>query len=650
MKLHHGTAEVVAIRRAHGQFLSDGRIPGGIVPEFVERSWQRSAAFGVASDRIRDVGRVDQAGLRIVADQYAHLISLATPVMDNLHHQLAGSGSVVLLCNHEGFILRSIGDPEFLPKAQRVALEPGVSWAENQKGTNAICAAIIERRPVVIYAGHHYIRQNQFLACSAAPVLDPFGRVVGVLDITCDYRSHERHTLALVRMSVNVIERAIFRHRFSGDLLFNAHPEPSYLGSPFDVQLAFSPHGEFLAATPATCSRLGLEPGMFHGRFDELFDAPLERVLDELQSASTSRLRLRLRHGGEPVFLQLALAPDAAHGFADAVPGRSSRSRPVSAGAPREALKLEGLGATDPALLLAIDRARRTLGRSIPMLIEGETGTGKEWFALAIHNSGPHAAGEFVSLNCAALQEDALAAALFGIDGVMDPKDAGAPGRIRRAHGGTLFLDEIGEMPMALQARLLGLVETCVGAPQGASVPAGDISVVCATRHRLSDLVRAGEFREDLYYRLNGLTVVVPPLRNRTDIVALAQLLAEEERAGSRHAGLSAEVLEIFAHHPWPGNVRQMRSVIRAASAMVNDGEEVGPRHLPMDFLAQMNRNAESASEARGMAGSLETIELQAIQETLRVNSGNVSAAARQLGVSRTTLYRKLRQPDASPR
>src|SRR6185295_15728183 len=327
------------------------------------------AAYGVAYDRIREIGRVDETDLRIFVSQHGSLINLATPVMQHLHHQLTGSGSVVLLCSGEGFILHSMGDPDFLPKAQHIALKPGVSWAENQKGTNAIGTAVVERRPIVVYAGHHYVRTNHFLACSAAPVLDPFGGVAGVLDITCDYRYHQRHTLALVQMSVRVIERQMFQHRFNADVVFNVHPEHSYLGSPFDVQVAFSPDGEFLAATPATCSQLDLQPGGFHGRFDELFDASFEKVLDKLQCAATSIIQLRLRHAGMPVYLQLA------HGAfpRQSIPGASlepssEKQKPANESA-RMALTLESLDASDPALLATIEKARRTLGRDIPILI-----------------------------------------------------------------------------------------------------------------------------------------------------------------------------------------------------------------------------------------------------------------------------------------
>jgi transcriptional regulator of acetoin/glycerol metabolism len=290
-----------------------------------------------------------------------------------------------------------------------------------------------------------------------------------------------------------------------------------------------------------------------------------------------------------------------------------------------------------------LDKARLTLGRDIPIVLEGETGTGKEWLARAMHNSGPRASREFVAINVAAIPEALLAAELFGFEDadITGIKRNARPGLIQRAHGGTLFLDEIGEMPKGLQARLLNVLNNRSVTPMGGVPVEADVALICATHHRLADLVRAGEFREDLYYRLNGLTLQLPPLRSRSDVIALAKALDAEQSGGLRQIGLSDEVIEVFVHHPWPGNVRQLRSVIKTALAMAHDAETVQRRHLPEDFLAQMEGPSAVMPSSNE---SLENIELHAIVDTLRQNRGNVSAAARQLGVSRTTLYRKLRQ------
>ena len=248
------------------------------------------------------------------------------------------------------------------------------------------------------------------------------------------------------------------------------------------------------------------------------------------------------------------------------------------------------------------------------------------------------------------IPEALLAAELFGFeDGEVTGTKRKAPGKIQRAHGGTLFLDEIGEMPLALQARMLNVLQDRTVVALGGVPIEVDIAVICATHHRVADLVRAGEFREDLYYRLNGLTLQLPPLRLRKDIIELAKALDAKESGDAHRIGISEEVLQIFVHHPWPGNVRQMHSVIRTAIAMVDGGESVERQHLSEDFLAQMEQGTAPSAACVATTDSLEKIELHAIQETIRHNHGNISAAARQLGVSRTTLYRKLKQTGFLP-
>lgn len=646
MKPNHTTPDVATVRRAYGLFLDNGEIPEGLVPEFIRRSWRRSAAFGVPADAIREIGRIESAELRAVVDQFGSLISLAAPVMEALHQQMSGTGSVVLLCRGDGLILHSKGDPNFIPKAQQVALTPGVSWAEDQKGTNAIGTAIVERQSVVVFAAQHYIRQNHFLACSATPVLDPNGEVAGVLDITCDYRAHQPHTMALVQMAVRVIERQLFQHRFCRDVVFNVHPQRNYLGSPYDVQVAFSGNGDFLAASPATCSLIDMCPGSVRGHFDELFDTPFAQVLQRLTVVSPPVIQVRVLRNGMPVSMQLA-QPAPGSGVERAGRNRAQPAPRALSAEERDGhdITLDVFGASDPVTLLNVEKARRTLGRDIRILIEGETGTGKEWLARAIHNSGTRASARFVVLNCAAITDAALDTALFG-QGQVAIRDYQDPaGKIQQANGGTLFLDEIGDMPLNLQARLLQVLqEGAITRPDGVPVNA-NLAVICATHQKLRNLVLAGAFREDLYYRLNGLTLFLPPLRERRDLGELAIDIVARECAPSRRIEISPEVMEIFSRHPWPGNIRQLHSVVRAAIAMMLEGDVLQRWHLPEDFLSELGPPPEASQPVAEFtaAESLEQIERQVIENTIREYNGNISAAARRLHVSRTTLYRKLK-------
>ncbi len=353
----------------------------------------------------------------------------------------------------------------------------------------------------------------------------------------------------------------------------------------------FRPTAIYLAATPATCGQLDLRPGAFRGVFDELFDASFEQVLRKLGSVSPPVIQVRLRHNGMPVYLRLAqptVVAKAGHGKPVA---SSTQKRQMAFDGQRalHELTLNTLGASDPVTLFNIEKARRTLGRDIPILIEGETGVGKEWLARAIHNSGTRADGEFVALNCAAISEGPLEAELFGYEeGAFGARHKSAISKIQQADGGTLFLDEIGDMPLNLQARLLRVLQERAITPLDGKPVNVDLAVICATHHKLHDLVRAGGFREDLYYRLNGLTLFLPPLRERKDLLELATALAAKECVAPRRIEISSVALDIFAHHPWPGNLRQMHSVIRTALAMMDAGEKLERSHLPDDFLEEL--------------------------------------------------------------
>jgi transcriptional regulator with PAS, ATPase and Fis domain len=299
---------------------------------------------------------------------------------------------------------------------------------------------------------------------------------------------------------------------------------------------------------------------------------------------------------------------------------------------------------------------RRVVGRDIPVLIQGETGTGKELLARAIHNASPRARGPFMAVNCASIPEGLIESELFGYEegAFTGARKRGCPGKIVQAHGGTLFLDEIGDMPLALQARLLRVLQERVVTPLGSTrAQPVDVAIVCATHRRLKDAIAAGTFREDLYYRLNGLTVTLPPLRERSDLEALVERVLTSlgpEAAGVR---VAPDVLALFKSYRWPGNVRQLSSLLRTAVAMLDGERELQRRHLPEDFLEDAAGAAEhrspppSAAPAASSAISaalepFDALKLGAVERALADHGGNVSAAARTLRISRNTIYRYL--------
>jgi transcriptional regulator with PAS, ATPase and Fis domain len=292
-----------------------------------------------------------------------------------------------------------------------------------------------------------------------------------------------------------------------------------------------------------------------------------------------------------------------------------------------------------------VARARSAYDRGVPVLVVGETGTGKELVARALHYWGARSKGPFIAVNCASLPESLVEAELFGhVEGAFTgARRGGAQGRLELASGGTLFLDEIGDMPLPSQAKLLRVLqERCVVRLGDTHERPIDVALVCATHQDLPQLIAEKAFRQDLYYRINGLCVTLPPLRLRVNVLDLARHLLREQSA----CDLSKAAEQVLLSHPWPGNLRQLSHVIACATALVGDGRTIEPKHFPEDFLASAT-GAVHATPSRSSATSLVTLdqaEAELIERALRACQGNVSAAARALGVSRSTLYNKLKR------
>jgi len=565
------------------------------------------------------------------------------PVMENLYEQIQNTSSMVILADKTGVILHSLGDIDFIDRARRVSLQPGGVWSEEARGTNAIGTALVEQLPVRVNGGEHFATVNSFLSCSASPVFDPYGNLLGILDVSGDCSAYQQHTMALVRISTQQIENQMFAKGFETDLLLHFHSRPEFIGSLYEAIAVFTMDGKLKAANRSALLHLGLD--RYNSRevdFSNLFHMQFHSLLTRIGQLLEFRT-----NNGMTIFGRSRVPNSTARCVAPGKRGVVSTNGQISAKAALEALDLG-----DSMMRRAIDRVRKVLGHDIPVLLEGESGNGKELFALAMHNSGPRSNGPFVALNCAAIPEGLIEAELFGYQegAFTGAKRKGNAGRIRQADGGTLFLDEIGDMPLALQARLLRVLQERAVTPLGGgeTFPV-DIAVICATNRKLRDEIAAGRFREDLYYRLNGLLVSMPRLREREDRLSLAHAIAREIAGPTRSMHIGQEVLEIMAKHSWPGNIRQLHSVLRTAIALLGADNEITAEHLPEDFLDQYTWSVSQADvEADGplLAAplSLDKMEMMAIKKAVNECGDNISAAARRLGISRNTLYRKLQE------
>ncbi|MBI2733640.1 MAG: sigma-54-dependent Fis family transcriptional regulator [Aquabacterium sp.] len=610
---HHSATELQQARR---WMLEHGEVPQGLVDEALSRSWQRSRHAGLSPVDLATEQPVCSApDLRLALDKQHDFLAHARPVMEFVFDQMRGSGNLVVLSDSRGLLLHSLGDTDFVSRADRVSLRPGALWHEADRGTNAIGTALADQRPVVIHGAEHYLERNSFLTCAAAPVLTSAGRLQGVLDISEGLGAVGEGLVALSDDGWLVGANALAQQWLGLD---ESRIGTGTLDQLTGIQSRLMPPGKVM--------RLHA-PG----------DRPLFGRMDP-------RLRPVLNLSGSTV-----RAPSAA---ASAGTGRPERAHEP-----------------DPRLQDALMRARRVQAQGIAVLVQGESGSGKEVFARALHAEGERAHQPFVAVNCAALPETLIEAELFGYVGgaFTGARREGSPGRIREAHGGTLFLDEIGDMPLALQARLLRVLQDKVVMPLGGSKPQPvDFVLVCATHHKLREAITAGTFREDLYYRLNGLTVTLPALRERQDFESLVfnmldRLAQDMKRAPVQaiHPGLMGAMR---AYH-WPGNLRQLHSLLRTICALLDPDEHtLDWHHLPEDMAQDLKATRETATDTANSTtlpsltttapspapaladANLRRLSDQAIQQVVEATQGNMSEAARRLGISRNTLYRRLKQ------
>ncbi len=626
----------------------------------IRESWRRSTEAGLRPDDRADGMVAARSELTERLEANARLITYAQPVIEHLHQQIARSSSMVLLADRDGMVLRAVGDSGFVERASRISLTPGAVWSEQTMGTNAIGTALVEGRSVTVQGAEHYLARNGFLTCIATPILAPTGGVLGILDISSDVRVTHSHARALLNTTVEMIENRLIEGLPDGYLELRFHPSAEMIDSPLGGLALFDEMGQFCCCNRRARALLGLEcetPPQPAGSFGQFFLTPWHRLLDHALRHGQQPLRLRtgsgrelaatacLRTNGQGRVTRLSAPPAATQ--TTSTPPRSPRQPPVAppAGAERD---LAALDLGDERMRSAIQRALRIAEHDIPLLIQGETGSGKEVFARAFHHSGLRRDGPFVAVNCAAIPASLIEAELFGyVAGAYTGANAqGADGKLRAAHGGTLFLDEIGDMPLGLQAVLLRVVETRRVAPLGGGPEeAIDIGLVCASHRPLRELAAAGSFRSDLFFRLSGMTVSLPPLRERSDFAALVHgILAET--APSAELAIATEALELLRAHPWPGNLRQLRNVLRLAAALMGEDEHcIGRQHLPQEILDEIPLSGQGSAPATG----LRAIESQVVQDAVRRNRGNISAAARELGITRTTLYRKLRIAGVTP-
>ncbi|CAG2156781.1 Acetoin catabolism regulatory protein [Cupriavidus yeoncheonensis] len=613
-------------RTARRDFLDGKDLPAGMVPDAILRSWQRAAQSGVRPDqRVLFSDIVTRSQWRRAEEENRALIEMAGADMEILAGAFPSRHWIVLCTNAQGTIVASHGRLDGGASGPS-PLQHGRQLDEDGIGTNAPgCVLEDGGGPgAEIRRGEHYLHELVDVVCAAAPILDCHDRLIGVLDVTGFGVDLPRYALSRVQAAALSIGNRTFE-QLPGCRVVRLHHDYRMLQTPVEGVIALSDDGVVVAANRAARQMLHLSGA-------ELGVADIGTLfVGGLRGPGGSVPAMVHTPAGERLHVAAA---DAASKRVVSYPGTAS----PAPGAPQVI--------ADATLGRVYGKAIMAVREQVPLILLGETGTGKSMLARALHDAS-RPDGGFVSLNCSAIPEGLVEAELFGYaDGAFTGgRKGGSAGKIEQANHGTLFLDEIGDMPLSLQTRLLSVLQERSVTRVGAGKPiAVDISVVCATHRNLAELVRAGVFREDLFFRLNGMSVRIPALRERTDLPELIDSTLATLARGRRKF-LDADVMALLMSHAWPGNVRELHQVLRTAVALSGDSAQIRREHLDESWLESViDKGVAEVPPEAGHPTRLADVESQMIERTLAELGGNRSRAAKALGISRATLYRKLAQ------
>ncbi|MGY4494502.1 sigma-54-dependent Fis family transcriptional regulator [Pseudomonas sp. TE3610] len=582
------------------------------VPDLILQSWRRAIEHHHLDPGSLHGPRImDSHHLREHRQRVEDFLGIAGDELARLHMKVRHGDYCVMLAHVQGCTIDYRVDGGIARDCRRAGMDLGTCWSEGEEGTCGVSQVILNQVPVTVHKRDHFRAAFIDLTCSAAPIFAPDGQLLAVLDVSAIKSPDDRNSQQLLRhmviQSARDIENAYFMHSTQGCWRLRAHAAPGYVDSQPDLLLAWDEDGRVTAANASARRYLVQRLGSLPQHFRQAFDA------DTLFTHAMGRQHFLADHG---LYVRLEAPRQTSQGISP-----NTRTQ------------------VDTTVHQALQKAVRVKDRDLHILLHGETGCGKEHFARALHCASARRDRPFIAVNCAALPESLIESELFGyVPGAFTGASAkGKRGLVGQANTGTLFLDEIGDMPLTMQTRLLRVLSEGEISPLGAAGSEKiDVQVICASHRDLHALVQQGQFREDLYFRLSGARFDLPALRNRTDKLNLInQYLAQESQRTPLPVQLSDAALERLLTYPWPGNIRELHHALRYASALSQDGT-LRLEDLPAALQA--------ATDVPAQPSGLGSPERQALIDVLVRNRWKPLLAAREMGISRATLYRKVNQ------
>ncbi len=646
-------------------FVNSGEIIAGAVSALIAESWRKCARTGV--NPADGTGRIvlQHADLKRLVDQNRVVVSLAKPFMQNLYQFFRSSGFIIVLTDAAGYILESFGDSEPLKNARAINFLPGADWQDISVGTNAIGTALATGAPIQVSGSEHFCLRHHAWTCSAAPITGRDGKIVAVLDLSGPAGACTPHTLAMVVAAAEAISMQLAIREKNRELALAKKRLTSIFNTISEGVILIDRHG-VVSEINAVAGRIIDRPSA------DLVGRPIEKLLGG--SASFTRRMLAEKQPYTDVELMLPGKTGPSHCLLSGEPvtdGQGEISGGVIVVRPIHRVRslvnrfngsfttfsFDDIIGRSPEILETVRIARLAAAGVSNVLLQGESGTGKELFAQAIHHHGPRCDGPFVVVNCGAVPRELIGSELFGYeDGAFTgAARGGRPGKFELACGGTIFLDEIGDMPLEHQAALLRIIqERRLVRIGGSRVIPADVRVICATNKNLAHEVVKGAFRQDLYYRLNVISITIPPLKERRDdaVLLFSHFLARLGRERGRSFTAEPAVLDAIRAYQWPGNVRELHNAAERAVSLA-ESDVILLWHLPPEIYTGGQlapRSALSFPEVVRIVSLREQTRRQMDDRDRRELAalfgecgGNISRLARRLGIARSTVYRRLR-------
>ncbi|SES95629.1 PAS domain S-box-containing protein [Natronincola peptidivorans] len=615
--------------------------------DYIERSHQRSIGFGIDHNRVYSAKILQGDELQKKLEENSDLIVTTEPFMNQLYNFVKGSCFFAILTDEEGCILNLIGDEDVLEVAFNLEMVPGAYMNEEHIGTNAMGTALAEGIPVQVSGEEHFIKAYHRWTCSAAPIRNAEGDIIGTLDLTGYSHLVHSHTLGMVVAAVHAIEQ-MFRIRQSNMKLEIAKRYMETIIDSITVGIfTVGPKGYMKTINKTATEMLGYTQKEINGMKIESLVEGWKGIKDNVAKHVTYlEEEIFIKGREEKIHCALNAYPilgpnNNPQGIVCTIKEQKKARKPANKNAGKQAFyTFEKIIGKSERFLQILEYAKKISNSPSTVLITGESGTGKEVFAQSIHNYSSRKDESFVAINCGALPKNLIESELFGYEegAFTGAKRGGHPGKFELADGGTLFLDEIGEMPLDMQTNLLRVLEEGklfrVGGNKEIEV---DVRIIAATNKDLRQEVEQGNFRRDLYYRLNVLPLKLLPLRERKEDIPLLIdyfMTMKSLKLGKSPIALSKETIEGMLDLSWQGNVREMENMIEQ---IIN---------AEGNHLWQTADTGESIDKTEIVTkeDSLEEVERQHIEKILIKVEGNISLASEILGIGRNTLYRKIKK------